>query len=151
MNKDLFDIATMLVAVAGLVLGVTNYITDLLRRRPRAKISFRHYQSTLEGYIGIGATVLNDGEVPFTVCDVCFELGGDDWLKVLLKEGDALPKVLHPGEYCEVILPRRSCLDAQWGQIKGIVVRLPAGKYFRSKRFTRKFLSLESELDDNQG
>ena len=150
MNKDLFDIATMLVAVAGLVLGVTNYITDLLRRRQRAKISFRHYQSTLEGYIGIGATVLNDGEVPFTVCDVGFELGGDDWLKVILKQGDALPKVLHPGEYCEVILPRRSCLDAQWGQIKGIVVRLPAGKYFSSKRFTRKFLSLESELHGNQ-
>ena len=151
MKTELLNWITLAVAVAGLVLGVTNYVTDLFRRRPRAKISFRHYQSTLEGYIDIGATVLNDGEVPFTVCDVCFELGGDDWLKVLLKEGDTLPKVLHPGEYCEVILPRRSCLDAQWGQIKGIVVRLPAGKYFRSKRFTRKFLSLESELDDNQG
>ena len=133
---------TLGIAVAGLTLGIVNYVTDLFRRRHRAVVSVRHHITSLEEYVGIGATVVNTGETAFTVCDVGFDLKGERQMLVVLKDGDALPKVLQPGMHCEVVLPRSSCLDADWRDIEGVFVRLPTGKKFHSKKFSREFLRL---------
>ena len=51
MNKDLFDIATMLVAVAGLVLGVVNLVL-LLRIGKQVLSDLKQWQLGVEHQLG---------------------------------------------------------------------------------------------------
>lgn len=139
MENSAFDYITLALAVGGFVLGVTNYLTDLLRRRHRARITFANSYSAL-GHIGLGVTVENNGETTFTVCDIGFDVKRKRQLLIPFKDGDKLPKVLHPGEHCEVIIPGDSYLNADGRDIEYVFARLPSGQKFRSKKLTRKFL-----------
>jgi len=144
MEKLLLDWLTLALAAMGFALGVVNYLTDLLRRRPRAVVLVRNDYAVGGVHVGLRVSVVNTGEVPVSVCKVFFELRrGKGRLWDLAQQGDALPKVLHPGEHCEVVLARGSYLDdTVLPYIVCVCISTPSGVHFRSKKLARDFLDV---------
>ena len=136
------DIVNLLVASGALTLGVVNYVTELVRRKPRAEVTFGNYLDAA-GREGLAVTVANTGETPFTISGVGIVVGGNKRLHPLAKWGDELPKVLHPGEACETVIDRSCYADYPGLDVKCVFARTPVGKEFHSKRLTKKFLGIK--------
>jgi len=138
-NEIISKWGTTVIATLGFALGVINYVTDLFRRRHRASVSVGNYIDSF-GCIGLAVTVENTGETTFTVTGIAFKLKDRRQLWCAAMKGDMLPKVIHPGEHCQVVIPASSYLDPPRRDIKNVFARLPSGKEFHSKRLTNKFL-----------
>jgi len=136
------DIVTLVIASGGLVLGIVNYITELFRRKPHAKIRFANYLDS-SGRIGLSVTVANTGESPFTISGIGIVLGRHKRLYPIHQWGGKFPKVLHAGETCETIIDRRCYTEKPGLDVKCVFARTPIGKEFYSKRLTKKFLGIE--------
>lgn len=141
MRTSIFDWMTLVIAVAGFVLGVINYVTELFRRRPRARVTVRNYVSSA-GDEGLAVSVVNAGETTFTVRQVAFKLRNGFVLVPFAAFGYEFPKVLKPGEECQLMIPRRCYLDAGRRNIKCVIAEIATGKVFRSKKLTDKFLGV---------
>ena len=144
MNRNFLDWATLALAAMGFALGVVNYLTDLFRRRPRGTVAVRNYYSGQGIHVGLGVSVVNNGEVPFTVDGVFVELGrGKMRVWDRFQHGDELPKLLDPGMHCKVVLSRASYLDdAVKAEVVRVAVTTPSGAQFHSQKLARKFLDV---------
>lgn len=137
--KNLCDIIVAIAAGGGLFLGLYNCLLELVRRRPRAEVHIRKIVRKDGFDVGFSATAVNTGEATFTVCAFDARDKRGERIHFTPMDGcDHLPKVIHPGEQCQIKGFHIGDKDAP---VTGDVVRfafiLPTGKEFRSKKLPR--------------
>ncbi len=141
MNRNFLDWATLALAAMGFALGVVNYVTDLFRRKPRAKVIALNYLDAA-GRVGLSITVVNTGETPFTVECIGLVTGRNKRLVSIDYGTGGFPKVLHSGETCEAVIDRSRYAEDPCLKVKCAFARTAVGKEFYSKRLSKKFLGL---------
>lgn len=143
MEKTDLDLATFGIAAGGLALGLANSFSNFLRSRHRANVVFWNYVDSL-GRKGLAVTVENAGHTTFAITSIGIQLKGGKAIFSPVEHRDVLPKVLHPGEYCEVVFPDSCYLGPLGRDVKRVFASLPTGKKFYSKRLTCEFLGVRS-------
>lgn len=121
-------------ALGGFCLGVYNCILEIVRRRPRAVVRVRKRKGQDGVDKGFAATIVNVGEVAFTVSEVYLVKRDGKRIPPFSPGGrDSIPKLVSPGEDCEVIIYG---IDGEKHPVIGDVVRvvfaISSGKKFRS-------------------
>lgn len=132
---------TTAIAFAGFCLGVYNCILEVVRRHPRAIVKVKKARRDSPVNKCFSAMVVNVGEVAFTVSEVYLvKRNGERIAPASPGGGDNMPKVVHPGEDCEIVCYG---IDGEKHPILGNVVRVvfttSSGKKFKSKKLPRNF------------
>ena len=132
---------TAAIAFGGLCLAVYNCILEITRRHPRAVVRVKKIHGGDPVDKCFAAQIVNVGEVAFTVSEAYLVKRNGERIAPDCTGGcDLIPKVVHPGEDCEIIVHR---IDGEEHPILGDVVRVvfatSSGKQFKSKELPRHF------------
>lgn len=135
----MLDVVVAFAAIGGFCLSLYNCALELFRRHPRGKVHVRKVTGEDGVDVGFAASAVNTGEATFTVC--AFEMLDGKGKRIWATDmggSDHLPKVVHPGEQCEV---KRFGVDGEdssvLGDVKRMVFVLATGKKLRSKKLPR--------------
>ena len=135
----MLDVVVAFAAIGGFCLSLYNCALELVRRRPRGKVRVRKITRKDGIDIGFTASAVNTGEATFTVCGFRMLDGHGVVVSPFGMGGsDHLPKVVHPGEQCQVKCFRVDDEHpAVTGNVKRMVFLLATGKELRSKKLPR--------------
>ena len=130
---------TAAIAFAGFCLALYNCVLEIIRRRPRAIVRVKKFRRGDPVNKCFAAAVVNVGEVAFTVSEVYLVKRNGERVAPGSPGGrDRFPKVVHPGEDCEIVFYG---IDGEKHPILGDVVRVvfaaSSGKKFKSKKLPR--------------
>jgi hypothetical protein len=142
MEIRVIDLLTAMVAVAGLVLGVVNFLTELVRRKPHAAASIRdcYPRNDSGGHVCAVIHVINTGEVPiyFEQFGLCLRgKKGFFHVKPQRIDGSEIPPDLLPGQAVNVVVDDEIWADAKSDGITHAFARISTGKEFHTKRLDR--------------
>ena len=136
------DLLTAMVAVAGLVLGIVNFVTELVRRKPHAAASIRDCYAGNDpgGHVCAVIHVINTGEVPiyFEQFGLCIR-GNKGFIHVKPQriDGSEIPSDLLPGQAVNVVVDDEIWADAKADDVTYAFARISTGKEFRTERLER--------------
>ena len=128
------DIVSLSVAVIGCTLGVVNFVVDLVRHRPHAKVTF-HEAIETDGYIRHVIDIVNVGCVPIVVRQVGLDCGSAGFIPVDAPfKGGAIPPIrIDPGDCATIGLKVRTYLNRDASSALRAFVEIPGGDRFYSK------------------
>lgn len=135
-SKSILDVVVAFAAFGGFCLSLYNCALEIVRRRPHGKVRVRKITRKDGVDIGFAASAVNTGEATFTVCGFRMFDGKGVAVSPFAMDGcDDLPKVVHPGEQCQI-----KCFSvddeniAVTGNVKRMAFILATGKELRSKK-----------------
>lgn len=135
------DAIVAFAAFGGFCLSIYNCLLELVRRRPRAAVRVRKIPSGANVDVGFSAAIVNTGIAAFTVTEIyLLKRSGEKVSPPLmpLGTGDHVPKILHPGEQCQIEIDRIGDKDAPvTGDVVRVVFAISSGEEFRSKKLPR--------------
>ena len=128
------DIVSLSVAVIGCTLGVVNFVIDLVRPRPHAKVTF-HVAVEKDGYLRHVIDIVNTGETSVTIRMVGLDCGPIGFIPVdaPFKDGTVPPIKIAPGDCATIGLKVRTYMNRDAAHAIRAFVEIPGGHRFYSK------------------
>ena len=137
--KSILDVVIASAAFGGFALSVYNCFLELVRSHPRCSVRVRKLVRRIKKQVvdvGVTAVAVNEGIIAFTVSEVYLLKRDGSRLAPESPGGrDRVPKVVHPGEDCEIKIYRVDDKNAPvLGDVVRVVFVISSGKEFRSKK-----------------
>lgn len=138
MNNLAIDIAAIVISLVSLTLGVVNYLTELFRHKPHAKVSFmkRTAITTAGVYEDCAIEVVNEGESPFVVVQLGLYVRNARRfipIKGDFTDGTRVYRRLDPGDVVLAVIPHEVYKYNNVRHVTAAFARVATGKEFVSK------------------
>jgi hypothetical protein len=143
MEDTIIKWTTFAIAVVGCVLGVVNFITEIVRRKPRATATLREchvFQGSLRHVCAV-IRVVNTGECTIYLDQFGLSLPrkkGFLYVKPQMIDGGEVPNDLLPGQSVSVVIDNELWIGSESDFIVRAFVRISTGKEFYTKRFRKR-------------
>ena len=143
MEDTLIKWATFAIAIVGCVLGIVNFVVDLVRRKPRARATIRDCYAPNDSCWNMSALihVVNTGEstIYFEQFGLCVRSKkGFLHVKPEGVNGEQIPQNLLPGQSVDVVIDDKLWISPEADNVVCAFARISTGKEFYTQRLRKQ-------------